>query len=101
MNVDLLTNQLIDVVPVHFLKVGVPQCHHDRHSSFELLYIVLQLLLNWVGLDHTFDSLTDLGVFLGELGDIRRINLTELGRFPISGHRVPLGERMPHQMSGS
>lgn len=82
-----------------FLQIRVPESHHNRHGGFELLYEVLQFLLNWVWIQGTLNSLADLCVFLGKLLNARRIDLAEIWTFPFFGHGAPLFEWVPEQVT--
>ena len=78
MDIKLLANELSDISPVMFLKIRVSECHHNRHGCFELFDQMLELLLNWVRVEGTFDSLADLSVLFSELLNILSINLTKI-----------------------
>jgi len=78
MNIKILANELSNVSPVMILQIGVSECHHNWHGSFELFDQMLELLLNRVGVESTFDSLADLGVLFSKLLNVLSINLTEI-----------------------
>jgi hypothetical protein len=81
------------------LQIRVSESHNNWHGSFELLDKVLKLVLNWVNVERTLESLADLGVLLSELLNGGSIDLTKVTSHPDLSHGAPLFERVPHQVT--
>ena len=62
MNVQLLADHLVDVVPMVLLEVRVSQRHDDGHCQFKFVDVVLKLGLDGVGIKSAFETLADLCV---------------------------------------
>ena len=89
-NVKVCVDQVLNLLPVVLLQVVITKGHHNRHSTLEGVYKLLQFLLDWVLFEVLFKSQADLAVIIGLSRDFLCLDGVELGLNPCLLQILPL-----------
>jgi len=89
-DIELFLDQVLNLSPMHFSKLIIPQGCHNGHCLFERFYKHFQLLLNRIGVKILLYPHAILCKLFGFRFDISSINFSELGLEPNLIHILPL-----------